>query len=428
MIYRQQDILDSKCQVIVQQCNCVSKTAKGLSSDILNRFSHGDFYSKRTSPSTPGTIKLRGSPNKKQRWICAFFAQYNPGGPNDEKSPKGADSIKNRLSWFHKCLSRLITKTKNLKSVAFPYQIGCGLARGNWDDYHKLIKEWAIENSDIHVEIVSPDYTVDIMSDGEFNEIDSKSDSDSSESERDSDSDDTRATYKNMTLLEFTRKLLKTNNNFKTWKPFIQSMIDNGELGKISDRLKTFANDDIEVYPPLNLVFQAFMSLSVKTLKAIILGQDPYHTPGCANGLCFSTSIGAPPPSLKNIFTELKNDGYMPNKTGDLLKWAHEGVFLINTTLTVEKGKANSHEKIWDKFSKGLFTFLSKTCKECVIIAWGGPAKNRIKGFNDRENCILTCPHPSPLSVTGFWDNHHFSKANKYLKSKNKKPIDWNLE
>src|SRR5690348_3931725 len=140
-------ILESDAQVIIQQCNCVSKTGAGLYIDILQAFPHANFYSHRTSPSTPGTIEVKGSPKDHQRWVCGLYAQYYPGKPSNRKaglleerlvgyrrtSSSNVDNEVTRLEWFRVCLDRLF-RVKNLRSLAFPYNIGCGLAEGNWPD------------------------------------------------------------------------------------------------------------------------------------------------------------------------------------------------------------------------------------------------------------------------------------------------------
>jgi len=142
------DLLESDAQVIAQQCNCKSKNAKGLSHSIAKQFPHADVYSNRKEDSTPGTIKISGNRKRGERFVCAMFAQKYPG------KPRKGDTATQRQKWFQKCLDRL-GRTKSLKSVAFPYKIGCGLAGGDWDVYYGLLTKWAEENSSIEVTIVS---------------------------------------------------------------------------------------------------------------------------------------------------------------------------------------------------------------------------------------------------------------------------------
>ena len=164
----------------------------------------------------------------------------------------------------------------------------------------------------------------------------------------------------------------------------------------------------------------------------MILGQDPYHGPGQAHGLCFSVPEGIPhPPSLINIFKELEKDvqTHYP-KSGDLSPWAKQGVLLLNATLTVQAHRAGSHQgKGWEKFTDQVIELLSDQYENIVFLLWGGYAKQKLKLIDREKHCILTAGHPSPLSANrGYWfGNGHFSKTNDYLAAKGKEPIDWAL-
>lgn len=183
-------------------------------------------------------------------------------------------------------------------------------------------------------------------------------------------------------------------------------------------------------FPPGSQIFNAFNSCPLEQTKVVILGQDPYHGPGQAHGLCFSVPEGIePPPSLRNIFKEIETDlRYSPPRNGNLDRWAAQGVFLLNATLTVRAHQAGSHQKKgWETFTNRVIQLLSKEKENLVFMLWGGYAKQKIKLIDPKKHLILTSGHPSPLSANrGFWfGNRHFSKCNTYLKTKNKTPIDW---
>ncbi|MEK9567180.1 MAG: uracil-DNA glycosylase, partial [Flavobacteriaceae bacterium] len=165
-------------------------------------------------------------------------------------------------------------------------------------------------------------------------------------------------------------------------------------------------------------------------VKVVLLGQDPYHGPGQAHGLCFSVPEGVPhPPSLQNIFKELEADLGLPvPQNGTLEAWAQQGVFLLNATLTVQAHQAGSHQKKgWEQFTDAVIKKLSQETQGLVFMLWGGFAKQKIKLIDTEKHCVLTCGHPSPLSANrGYWfGNRHFSQCNAYLKSIGKSPIQW---
>ena len=168
-----------------------------------------------------------------------------------------------------------------------------------------------------------------------------------------------------------------------------------------------------------------------KSIKAVILGQDPYHEPNQAHGLCFSVKDGCvPPPSLINIFKEMKSDlGLQPPKSGDLTKWAKRGVLLLNTTLTVRRGAANSHSKCgWTAFTDEVIKKISAREKPVVFILWGGNARAKKPLIDTERHFIVESAHPSPLSCyNGFFGSKPFSKTNGFLERVGEEPIDWNL-
>ncbi len=185
------------------------------------------------------------------------------------------------------------------------------------------------------------------------------------------------------------------------------------------------------IFPPENIVFNAFEKISENNLNVVIFGQDPYHGAGQANGLAFSVNKGVKiPPSLRNIFKELHSDLGIPiPEHGDLTDWAKQGVLLLNTILTVEEGKPGSHQNIgWERFTDAIIKKISTERDGVVFILWGNYAKNKIKLIDSNKHLILQAAHPSPLSAyQGFFHCKHFSKTNSYLMKLGKKPIDWKL-
>jgi uracil-DNA glycosylase len=183
-------------------------------------------------------------------------------------------------------------------------------------------------------------------------------------------------------------------------------------------------------YPPGKQIFSAFDHTPFDKVKVVILGQDPYHGTGQANGLCFSVNDGIPkPPSLQNIFREIKEDlAYDIPQSGNLERWADQGVFLLNATLTVRANQAGSHQnKGWEKFTDAVIKTISEEKENVVFMLWGGYAKNKVKLINQNRHLILASGHPSPLSANrGYWfGNRHFSRANEFLEKTGERKIDW---
>lgn len=183
------------------------------------------------------------------------------------------------------------------------------------------------------------------------------------------------------------------------------------------------------VYPPAKLIFNAFDLCPFDKVKVVIIGQDPYHGPGQAHGLCFSVNDGIDvPPSLVNIYKEIKEDlGIEPPASGNLERWAKQGVLLLNATLTVRARTAGSHQnKGWEEFSDRVIKELSEKRKDVVFMLWGSYAQKKGAIIDTKKHCVLTSVHPSPLSAyRGFLGCKHFSKANEYLKSKGLAEICW---
>ena len=212
-----------------------------------------------------------------------------------------------------------------------------------------------------------------------------------------------------------------------SWKPFLKSEFDKPYFKELSKFLHQ-AYETKTIYPKKSLVFSAFAT-DLNEVKVVILGQDPYHTPGAAHGLAFSVPDTAPiQPSLVNIYKEIDNDiGHHKNATGNLRNWQNQGVLLLNTVLTVEAHKAGSHRgKGWETFTTEVIKYLNETRPHLVFILWGRDARNKKSLIDAKKHLILESPHPSPLSAyNGFFGNHHFSKTNEFLKAHDMNIIEW---
>ena len=214
-----------------------------------------------------------------------------------------------------------------------------------------------------------------------------------------------------------------------SWKEVLQE-----EFGKdYFERLTSFVREEYAgstpIYPPAKLIFNAFDHCPFNEVKVVILGQDPYHGVGQANGLCFSVNKGvAFPPSLMNIFKEIQSDLGTPiPQDGDLTLWSDQGVLLLNATLTVRASQAGSHQKRgWEEFTDAAIRELAERRENIVFILWGSYAQKKGAFIDRSKHLVLTSPHPSPLSAyQGFFGNHHFSRANRYLAEHGKKEIIW---
>jgi len=214
-----------------------------------------------------------------------------------------------------------------------------------------------------------------------------------------------------------------------SWKQALNSEFESNYFKALTSFIQTeYGTHDC--FPPVQNIFEAFNKTALKDVKVVILGQDPYHGPGQAHGLCFSVPEGiAHPPSLVNIFKELKSD---VNKeipqSGSLASWASQGVLLLNATLTVRAHQAGSHQKKgWETFTDAVIDLISKKREGVVFMLWGGYAKKKGAKVDATKHLVLSSGHPSPLSANrGYWyENRHFSKANAYLKSKGKSEINW---
>lgn len=212
----------------------------------------------------------------------------------------------------------------------------------------------------------------------------------------------------------------------ESWKPRLQTEFDKPYFAQLTDFVRKEYQEQT-IYPPASLIFNAFDKCSFEDTKVVILGQDPYHGAGQANGLCFSVADGVRvPPSLVNIFKEIKEDvGKSVPKTGNLERWASQGVMLLNATLTVRAGQAGSHQKKgWEAFTDAVIKVLAEEKEHLVFMLWGKYAHDKGAVIDDTKHLVLKCPHPSPMA-TGFAGNKHFSQANAYLQTHGLQGIDW---
>ena len=215
----------------------------------------------------------------------------------------------------------------------------------------------------------------------------------------------------------------------KSWIPYLEEELDKQYFSDLSNFVKTeYINHNC--FPPESQIFNAFNHCHFEAVKVVIIGQDPYHGEGQANGLCFSVREGiSHPPSLKNIFKEIESDLGIPYpKSGNLLRWANQGVLLLNATLTVRADEAGSHQKEgWEAFTDSVIKTISDRKENIVFLLWGGYARKKIKLIDLNRHHVLTSGHPSPLSANrGYWfGNKNFYDTNKWLINKDLRPIAW---
>ncbi|MDF1615012.1 uracil-DNA glycosylase [Desulfurivibrio dismutans] len=217
----------------------------------------------------------------------------------------------------------------------------------------------------------------------------------------------------------------------ESWKSLLLEEFAQPYMQQLREFLRQEKAAGKVIYPPGGEMFNAMNLTPFPAVKVVVLGQDPYHGPGQAHGLCFSVRPGtAIPPSLLNIYKELKSDvGFTPPTHGYLKEWARQGVLLLNATLSVERGKAGSHQgKGWERFTDRIVALLSEQGEHLVFLLWGGYAQKKGAIIDRRRHLVLQAPHPSPLSATrGFFGCRHFSQTNAYLTANGKTPIDWQL-
>ena len=216
-----------------------------------------------------------------------------------------------------------------------------------------------------------------------------------------------------------------------SWKKRMVSEFEQEYMQKLRQFLIAEKREGKIIYPESGDIFNSMNLTSFDDVKVVIVGQDPYHGPGQAHGLCFSVKPGVRiPPSLVNIFKEIHNDLGIPiSNHGYLKSWAEQGVLMINSVLTVEKNKAGSHQgKGWERFTDAIITTVNNEHSGVVYFLWGSYAQKKGKIIDRKRNLVLQSVHPSPLSAhRGFFGNNHFSQANTYLERVGKKPVNWEL-
>lgn len=222
----------------------------------------------------------------------------------------------------------------------------------------------------------------------------------------------------------------KDINIHKSWKSLLEKEFD----AEYFSELKSFLVEEkkkYKIYPPGNQIFSAFDYTPFENVKVVIIGQDPYHGQGQANGLCFSVSSGMPkPPSLNNIFKEINSDLGIPvPQTGNLEPWAKQGILLLNATLTVRANHPGSHQKKgWEKFTDAVIKSISDNKKGIIFLLWGNFAQTKEALIDTNKHYVLKAAHPSPLARGAFFGCKHFSKTNKILEHEGIQPIDWRVE
>ncbi|MDE5810739.1 MAG: uracil-DNA glycosylase [Muribaculaceae bacterium] len=214
-----------------------------------------------------------------------------------------------------------------------------------------------------------------------------------------------------------------------TWQRVLSPQWEMPYFLQLSAFLHQLKNQGRVIYPPGRQIFAAFDACNFEDVKVVIIGQDPYHGPGQANGLCFSVNDGVKlPPSLVNIYKEIADDlGKPMPESGNLERWARQGVLLLNSVLTVEPGQAGAHQgKGWEQFTDAVVEAINQRLDGVVFMLWGSYAISKGAKIDRSRHLVLTAPHPSPLSAyRGFFGCKHFSKANDYLRAKGKGAIEW---
>jgi uracil-DNA glycosylase len=216
-----------------------------------------------------------------------------------------------------------------------------------------------------------------------------------------------------------------------SWKARLAPLFETPGIQALRAFLVAEARAGKTIFPPPHQIFAALDATPFDAVKVVVLGQDPYHGPGQAHGLCFSVRPGVPPPpSLQNIFAELERDLAIARPDhGCLLPWARRGVLLLNAVLTVEQGLAGSHHgKGWEAFTDAVVEHLNREREGLVFLLWGSPAQAKARQVDPRRHLVLKAPHPSPLSAhRGFFGCRHFSQANAWLSAQGAEPVDWRL-
>lgn len=231
---------------------------------------------------------------------------------------------------------------------------------------------------------------------------------------------------------------MKASDNVTgAWQQYFQQEFDQPYMKELSAFLRAEKQAGKTIYPPSPVMFNTFQLTPLEDVKVVIVGQDPYHGPGQAHGLCFSVQMGVqPPPSLKNIYKELNRDlGLAIPSHGNLESWGRQGVMLLNTVLTVERGVAASHQgKGWERFTQGAISLINSQCEHVVFLAWGRHAHRVCADIDRTRHLVIQTSHPSPLGATkagrnfsAFLGSGCFSEANRWLLNHQRIPVNWSL-
>ena len=216
-----------------------------------------------------------------------------------------------------------------------------------------------------------------------------------------------------------------------TWQQYLQDEMEKDYMQSLQSFLLQEKSQGKEIFPHSSLWFNALNTTPPENVKVVILGQDPYPTPGHAHGLCFSVlpDVKPIPKSLINIYKELEADLGIENKNGNLQSWAEQGVLMLNSVLTVESGHANSHQgKGWEQFTDKVISVINELDRSVVFVLWGAYAQKKGAMINEKKHLVIRSAHPSPLSVyRGFWGSKPFSKINQFLRNNNQQEINWRV-
>lgn len=455
------DIENCDTQLVANICTCIGDEYICKNENIFEKWPKSNIYKVRKDKSIISTIS--STKVDKGKFVINMFCYTF--------SNEDIEDIKKQLLRFESCLDK-ISRIKGIKSISFPWE----LCLKNEEKYNEMfydkIRHFAIKNEKINVKVYKKVFEkqkhelellkklndnlsnkkrlqLNLENFSSFEMLENFLEKFRRESNR-TIFYQKFSTVKKDDFVYFVQESLDGNNPFCSdfkcsynnfyhyiknvaikvpkfkdgWSDFFESVDDITK--DISEKLSLEENN---IYPPIEKVFTAFNLCEPKDIKVVIIGQDPYHKKGQAMGLSFCVDKDiASPPSLKNIYKELKSENYTVSDDANLLKWAKQGVFMINSALTVAESKAGSHSKMWERFTHRLITYINHNLKNIVFILWGNHAKKFSKIINTNKHSIVEGVHPSPLSAHGgFFGSKPFSKVNEKLQKYDKEIIDWNL-
>lgn len=345
--------------------------------------------------------------------------------PNQFKFLKKVENTKiyylnhNKKLFLEKVYQKII-KVKNLVNIGIYCSLGSKIS-----NLSKLLSSF---------ELTYYNGLADIPSDGSDSDDEMIRQLSLSSDEEFEENEDDIINWGDMSLKEYTQDIIMNDPDYEDWFDFFEICVEAYYLDEIDNKIKKELKCNNKIFPNLEDVYNAFLWTPLSNIKVVIVGQDPYHTPGVAMGVAFGHYKEELQPSLRNIYNSIEEDGYNPDRCGDLKKWCSQGVFLINTALTVRKGKAGSHASIyvggkfqglWSDFITHLFSYLDNVKEHLVVMMWGNKAQNYSSLFNEKKHYLLKAPHPAASvynsSNTGFLKCNHFSKCNSKL-------VDWGYD